>query len=139
MEENVNAPIQGQKADEQMTNLVQILDKMTTGVAHFTYTKSDGTMREAFGTLRHIPKYDPKKVQDLIDNSVILKVLCDQAANEGMDMLQPTTMSQDLEKALKPFMPKDKKPATPSEYVNYYDIEAEGWRKVHPDKIVKIF
>lgn len=139
MEENVNAPIQGKEADKGMTNLVQILEKMTKGVAHFSYTKTDGTLREAFGTLRHIPKFNPKQVQELIDNSVVLKVLCDQAANEGMDMLQPSSMSQDLEKALKPFMPKEKKESKPSEYVNYYDIESENWRKVHPDKIVQIF
>jgi len=133
---------------ENRTALDVLKEKMVEGIAHFVYIrKSDGVEREAFGTINSelIPKYDPEKVASLIE-----------AAEFGSNYLRnaidrPSNLTDDpdgykgglllLDKARKPFMPKDV-PAKSKEpnlnLVTYYDLESRGWRSFGVENLVRV-
>ena len=128
--------------------LEELLEKLQSGVVKFSYAKKEGDERIAFGTVNPdlVPiQYTKPQIQELYEASEnCLSVLKGRLGIVEEDEMQDYEAAVQLsEEALKPFRPKQKREvsseAKPSEYLNYYDFEAKGWRKFHPEKLVKIY
>lgn len=108
-----------------------LLDRLRNGIAHFTFEKSDGTLREAFGTRNNdlIPKYEEKAVERLVEESRDFLVGFGTGTLIKGDDVR-------LNEAIKPFLPKEKRDYTPNENnISYYDLEKKAWRSFNFDKL----
>jgi hypothetical protein len=112
--------------------LAKLQDKLAKGVAHFTFQKTNGDHREAFGTTNGdiIPKYSAKAVENLVT----------EARDFHVGFGTGTLIQGDdekLGKAIEPFLPKEKKQRTRSEeVVTFFDVEKQGWRSCRVDSIL---
>lgn len=115
-----------------MENLKELL---AAGIVHFTYTKSNGDTREAFGSVHsdYIPKYSDKDVENLCNKTnTFLK--------DWEDDKPVVTQTYELLQSLAPFSPKPKKESKPkpAHLVTYYDLGAKGWRSFNSEKLTNI-
>lgn len=117
-----------------------LLEKLSVGIAKFTYTKTDGSERSAVGTrcAAIIPKYPDKNVEELVK---IANMVMGAIDTEYPQMLGDTAIPElapMLEKALKPFNRVEREKAENTEIINYYDLEAKGWRSCKTDSILGV-
>lgn len=120
--------------------LEELIEKLKSGVVKFSYAKKEGEERIAFGTINSdlVPvQYSGPQIQALYETAENVM----QSSDEDRSVMDEAINL--LDDALKPFRPKTKREVSseskPSEYLNYYDFEAKGWRKFHPEKLVKIY
>lgn len=125
----------------------QFAERLGNGIVHFSYRKSDGSIREAFGTVNQnlIPKYKSDKVTSLLEavhdlSQTVSKV---RQTSKNVSQFDDTVFDvpmEVLEEALKPFQPKEKRPYTQNEeWVNYYDLEKQEFRKFKFGELEKVF
>jgi hypothetical protein len=127
------------KVQENTAELVR--QQMSVGICKFSYTKTDGTERIAYGTLyqKLIPKYKEDKVTLLIEARLHLSQIWSNLSQNEKSVSQNLRQinAPDLEVAeehfnltLEPFLPREKRPFVPNdEWCNYYDLEAQDFRK----------
>lgn len=110
-------------------------DQLKSGIVKFVFSKTDGTPRTAFGTLNPeiIPKYDEKKVENLVVEATDFLVgFGTGTLIEGDD--------EKLGKALSYFTTTreaSKKEPNPTIQV-YYDLEKKGFRSFKIDNLKKV-
>lgn len=126
--------------------LALLKSQLQTGVCKFSYKKANGDIRLAYGTQKSdlIPKHKPEQVQALIEASTAL------AQNYKRAVDNPELIQQDSEGfapvlalfdgAIQTFQPKEKKErAANDSFLNYFDIEAQDWRKFNVDNLVALY
>lgn len=121
----------------------ELLEKLQNGVEVFTYIKSDGSERRAAGTRKSdlIPLFDTDSIQKLIDASLVLRKSLIQAGEDLKRLQQSDSHDYEavlelVDKAFKPFEPKEKKSRPQNDsVVTYYDFEAKGWRAFKKDAL----
>lgn len=119
--------------------LKELVSKLDQGIEVFTYLKSDGTIRKAIGTRSRdlVPEVLTDKLKKQIDVLVnaanhTVSILAEATDSNFVDTDPIATAGAILEDALKPFNPaptKAKSSTPDSDWINYYDFEAKGWRK----------
>lgn len=126
--------------------LALLKSQLQTGVCKFSYKKANGDIRLAYGTQKSelIPKYTAQQVQALVEASTSL------AQNYKRAMETPELIQQDSEGfapvlalfdgAVQTFQPKEKKERTANDsFLNYFDIEAQDWRKFNVSNLVALY
>lgn len=113
----------------------QLKQKLQNGVAHFTFRKKNGDLREAFGTTNGniVPKYDVKAVENLITESR------DFLVGFGTGTLIKGDDDK-LTNALKPFAPKEGTARKmPDNIITFFDIEKQAWRSCAAETLIDIY
>lgn len=108
--------------------VLELEKKLETSVVHFVYEKKDGTFRHSFGT--RCPELLPKKLPEQLSD------LFNKYSKEG------STTGADAVEGLMAYMSsvdKPKKPYTADPaWVNYFDYQANDWRKFNNLALVAI-
>jgi WYL_2, Sm-like SH3 beta-barrel fold len=127
--------------------LAVLAAQMEAGAVKFTFRKSDGSNRVAFGTRKGsmINTLKPEKVAALV------YATGDLIANHQTALDNPDYFAQDpdgftpsmviAQEALEPFLPKEAKAkkASNDSVFPYYDLEAQDWRNFKKDSLVSLY
>lgn len=126
---------------------------MADEIVRFAYTKADGSIRTAMGTLnqKYFKPFTDEQVMGLVQASQLATAQMTNLLNSEPQVVA-TTLESDPEgfvqvnkmhqEALQPFLPKEKKASTKvpnPDVVHYYDIEAVGWRQFKIDSLLTIY
>lgn len=139
---------------------LRIKSNMSKGVSHFEFIKADGTIREAFGTLKQtlIPTdnkgYDPRNVKRFLDNAHLVDgysiIPVDKALKTkdaylvifGTDaVMWPVSELEDV--SAKHSETRSvfcvKKRASNPDVLTYYDLVSEGFRSCTIANIITVY
>lgn len=131
-----------------MSEIDKLKEQLVSGVAKFSYMTSKNDERVAYGTLKPdlIPTYSTEQVQALIDASLLLKKSFEGLRKDWMEEWDIKETDYDstlliVEKAFKPFEPKDDKIARapkPEHLQTYYDFGSKGFRSFNINNLINV-
>lgn len=121
------------------------------GVVKFSYRKSNGENRVAYGTCSRllIPQKNTEQILAVVSSCQqlveILSGLIADKERQDMLYLDPTPFEHAVilaNQALEPYKPKEEaapKSSKESDNIAYYDLEQAAWRSLKPENILSLF
>lgn len=108
-------------------------ENLLAGITIFEFTKSDGSIRKAIGTLKQdlIP-IDSKLHEEY---KSLLKTVLEETEDPDLGVTDET-----FESIESLFKEKEKKERKPNETIQtYYDFESKGWRSFKKESLIAIY